>query len=44
MQKPHCENILKSLIFGCPKNVIKRNQEHDRIEKDWEDNKGRAVV
>ena len=26
MQKPHYKYILKSLIFGCPKNVIKGNQ------------------
>jgi nucleotide sugar dehydrogenase len=35
------KNNVKSYIL---ENVIKRNQEHDRNEKDWEDNKGRAVV
>ena len=35
------KNKIESYIL---KNVIKRNQEHDRIEKDWEDNKGRAVI
>ena len=35
------KNNVKSYIL---KNVIKRNQELDRNEKDWESNKGRAVV
>ena len=35
------KNNVKSYII---ENVVKRNEEHDRNEKDWEDNKGRAVV
>ena len=34
------KNKVKSYII---ENIIKRNEEHDRNEKDWEDNKGRAV-
>lgn len=35
------KNNVKSYIL---KNVIKRNEEYDRNEKDWEENKGRAFV
>ena len=35
------KNNVKSYII---ENVVKRNEEYDRNEKDWEDNKGRAVV
>jgi len=35
------KNNVKSYIL---ENVIKRNEEHDRNEKDWEENKGRAFV
>lgn len=35
------KNNVKSYVL---ENVIKRNEEHDRNEKDWEANKGRAFV
>lgn len=35
------KNNVKSYII---ENVINRNEEHDRHEKDWESNKGRAFV
>lgn len=35
------KNNVKSYVL---ENVIKRNEEHDRNQKDWESNKGRSVV
>ena len=35
------KNNVKSFIL---ESVIKRNQEHDRVEKDWEKDEGRAFV
>ena len=35
------ENDMRSYILSA---VIERNEQHDRVEHDWEQNKGRAVI